>query len=191
MFKPNTYEAGSASVTESLGVTLAALNFWVGDALPVLLVLWHHTYLNDTSGGEIIGQLTKCSVSSAIHVHWQVLSYSRLPQTSFLLTSPACLFCKLAPWSLPSCNDHNRRESHREKMKAMCHSCSKGQEQLQDRNEARTVNLVIRIRPAHYLCTSLFLLRIFLQTRDWLASYWYKANLTPYCLSWNPCSAMP
>ena len=131
VFKSHTYEAGSTSVTESLGVILVALN-WFGDALPVLLVSWHHTYLNDTLGREIISQLTKCSGSSVIHMHWQVLvipGFLKPPFSSLVLP---CLFCTLAPWSVPFCNDHNCRDYTGKRWKSCVILV------LKDRNSYRT-----------------------------------------------------
>lgn len=39
IFKSHTFEAGSASMTSSMSVTLVALNSWFTDAFPVSLVL--------------------------------------------------------------------------------------------------------------------------------------------------------
>lgn len=160
MFKLHTYEAGSTSVTSPMGVTLVTLNSSVGGALPLSLVLWHHTCLDYTSWREVIA--LKCSISAVIHILLTVYWFS----PGFLYVLPPHQSCPTSSLYLGSritalLISYPIMIIEREKMKAMCHLVMK--DMNSDKTEMRweRMNLMARIRPANYPSISCFLLRIF------------------------------
>lgn len=182
MLKSHTYETGSTSITPSVGITLVALNSWLGDALPVLSLSWHHPCLHDTSGSEVFS--LKCAVSSVIHMlligHRVRPSFLRHPSPSLVRLGSSLL------WPQNHCICFQLNHDHRKKkIKAMHYLIINIWIVTRQKRDGKWLlewDLQI-ILVFHISCLD------FLQNKGWCASFRCMASLMPYCLHWSPCSA--